>query len=561
MKNKAEIVSVVLLLFLVIGCSTIGTKSPETLAKEYTEKAQQYEEQGDLVEALKQYKLVLTVDPENDLAQQKSAALEPQLKKLAEEHYKNGIKFYNKGEYSQARKEFLTALRYNPEHTKAKAKLTATSKDLGQVKRYIVHTVQADETISTLADRYYGDYRKFHFIAEYNELKDATQVIVGQEIKIPVIEGVPIIADPAAIQTDSAETAEALPGEIITVKRFVTHTVQPEETLSKLAEKYYGDYSKFDVIAKFNDILDGASLRVGQKLKIPEIEGVPFLVEGEVGETKTVALPKHQPLPEAGAEKPKETDVIEKPITIEDQTANYRELGIELYKNKEYSDAIIELNKVLSVNPADQTALDYTALAYFEKGRRSFANKDYSQAEKEFEASLKYNNNCPDCRDYLNKIEKRYRANIREEAIALYNEKKFKEAIVKFEAVVKNDSKDSGALEYLEKSHFQQGLILFGKEDYLAARDEFKMALEYNKNCDQCEKNIQKSENTYKEVHYDKGLAYFGDQKLAEAIREWESVAALDPNYKDVNKNLTKAKTLYERLESIKRSKEQENTQ
>jgi tetratricopeptide (TPR) repeat protein len=559
MKNKAGIISVVFLVVLVLGCSTFGTKSPETLAKEYTEKAKQYEKKGDLVEALKQYKLVLTVDPANQFAQQKRTMLEPKLQKLAEEHYKNGIKFYNKGEYGPARKEFLTALRYNPEHANAKEKLTATSKDLGKVKRYIVHTVQADESISTLAERYYGDYRKFHFIAEYNELEDATQVRVGQEIKIPVIEGVPIITDPAAIQTDPGETAEPLPAEIITVKRYIIHTVQPEETLSKLAKMYYGDLSKFDVIAKFNDI--GTSVRVGQELKIPEVEGLPFLVEGKAEETKTVALPKDQPLPEAGAEKPKEAEISEKPVAIEDQTANYRELGIELYKNKEYSDAIIELNKVLSVNPADPTALNYMALAYFETGRRSFDNKAYSQAEKEFEASLKYNKNCPDCRDYLNKIEKKSRANLRDEAIALYNQKKFKEAIVKFEAVVKNDPKDSGALAYLEKSHFQQGLILFGKEDYLAARDEFKTALEYNKNCNQCEKNIQKSEDTYKEVHYDKGLAYFGDQKLAEAIQEWESVSALDPNYKDVNKNLTKAKTLYERLESIKRSKTEENTQ
>jgi tetratricopeptide (TPR) repeat protein len=475
MKNKAGNISVVFLLVLVVGCSTFGTKSPETLAKEYTEKAQQYEKKGDLVEALKHYKLVLTVDPANQLAQQKRAALEPQLQKLAEEHYRNGIKFYNKGEYAPARKEFLTALRYNPEHANAKAKLTATSKDLGQVKRYIVHTVQADESISTLAERYYGDYRKFHFIAEYNELEDATQVRVGQDIKIPVIEGVPIITDPAAIQTDPGETAEPLPGEIITVKRFIIHTVQAEETLSKLAKMYYGDLSKFDVIAKFNDILVGTNVRVGQELKIPEVEGLPFLVEGKVEETKTVALPKDQPLTEAGAEKP-EAEISEKPIAIEDQTGNYRELGIELYKNQEYSDAIIELNKVLSVNPADQTALNYMALAYFEKGRRSFDNKAYSQAEKEFEASLKYNENCPDCRDYINKIEKKTRANLRDEAIALYNQKKFKEAIVKFEAVVKNDPKDSGALAYLEKSHFQQGLILFGKEDYLAARDEFKTA-------------------------------------------------------------------------------------
>jgi len=559
MKNIAGIISVVFLLVLVVGCATFGTKSPETLAKEHTEKAQQYEKKGDLVEALQQYKLVLTVDPANQLAQQKKAMLEPQLQKLAEEHYKNGIKFYNKGEYGPARKEFLTALRYNPEHPKAKAKLTATSKDLGQVKRYIVHTVQADESISTLAERYYGDYRKFHFISEYNELEDATQVRVGQDIKIPVIEGVPIIADPAAIQTDPGATAEPLPGEIITVKRFIIHTVQPEETLSKLAQIYYGDLSKFDVIAKFNDI--GTNVRVGQELKIPEVEGLPFLVEGKVEETKTVALPKDQPLTETEAEKPQEPKIVKKPITVESQTANYRELGIEFYKNKEYSDAIIELNKVINVTPDDQTARNYLALAYFEKGRRSFDNKAYSQAETEFEASLKYDKNCPDCRKYMDKIEKKRRESLRDEAISLYNEKKFKEAIAKFEGVVKNNPKDSGAVEYLGKSHFQQGLILFGKEAYLAARDEFKTALEYDKKCVQCEKNIKKCEDTFKEVHYDKGLAYFGDQKLAEAIREWESVSALDSNYKDVKKNLTKAKTLYERLESIKRSKVQENTQ
>ena len=560
MKNKAALISIFLLLVLLIGCAT-GPKSPETLAKEYTAKAQQYEKQGDLVEALKQYRLVLTVDPANELARQKTATLGPQLKKLAEEHYKSGIKLYNKGEYSQARKEFLTALRYNPEHAKAKAKLTATSKDLGRVKRYIVHTVQEDESISTLAERYYGDYRKFHFIAEYNELEDATQVRVGQEIKIPVIEGVPIIADPAEIKMDPGEKAEPLPGEVITVKRYIIHTVQPEETLSKLAQMYYGDLSKFDVIAQFNDILDGTSLRVGQELKIPEVEGLPFLAEGKAEETRMVALPKDQPPIETKTEAPEESEVIKKTITLEDQTANYRELGIELYKNKEYSDAIIEFNKVLNVNPDDETAKNYMALAYFEKGRRSFDNQAYSEAQKNFEDSLRYNEKCPECRDYLNKIEKNSRERLRDEAIALYDQKKFKAAIVKFETVVKNNPNDSGALEYLGKSHFQRGLILFGKEEYLAARDEFKTALEYNKNCEQCQKNIKKCEDTYKEVHYEKGLAYFGDQKLAEAIREWETVSALDPNYKDVNKNLTKAKTLYERLESIKRSKTQENTQ
>jgi tetratricopeptide (TPR) repeat protein len=472
MKHKAGIIGIVLVLVLAVGCAGIGKKSPAQLAEEYTAKAQNYEAQGNLVEALEQYKLVLTVDPENQLAKEKSTAIEQELHKQAEEHYQIGLKFYNQGQYREARKEFLTALRYNPEHPEAKDKLTATKKDIEQVTRYIVHTLQPDETISTLAEKYYGDYRKFHLIAEYNELEDATRVTVGQEIKIPVIEGMPIIADRAAIQTDTGEPSEPLPGEIITVKGYITHTVQPEETLSKLAQMYYGDLKKYDVIVKFNNLEDGAPVRVGQELKIPEVEGLPFLAEGKAEEAKAAGIPLKRPMAAEEPKKPKKETVVKKTPTIEDQIVNYRELGIELYKNKEYADAITEFNKVISVRP-----------------------------------------------------------------------------------------NDSLAREYLAKSHFQQGLVLFGKEDYLGARDEFEASLKYDKKCDKCDENIRKSEDTFKEVHYNKGLAYFGEQRLTDAIKEWEPVYELDPNYKDVNKNLTKAKNLNERLESIKRSKAKENKQ
>ncbi len=561
MKNKAILFGGLFLLFLIAGCAGFGTKSPAQLSKEYTKKAQAAEKKGDLAEALKQYKLVLTVDPKNKLAQEKRAKLEPQLNKLAEQHYRKGLKYYRQGQYPPARKEFLTALRYNPDHAEAKEKLTAAREEIKDVKRYIVHTLQADETISTLAERYYGDYRKFHVIAEYNEMEDATKVTVGQEIKIPVIEGTPILADPSTIQTDTAKAPEALPGEVITAKRYIIHTVEPDESLSKLSMMYYGDYAKYDLIAQFNNLEDGTSVRVGQELKIPEIEGVPFQVEGEVQETEAVSTAKAAPMPEKAGEKPEAAETIAKPISPEDQLVHYRELGVELYNNKEYAAAIAEFDKVLNSNPADQTARNYMSLAYREKGRQSFENKAYAKAEKEFETSLIYDPSCPDCQKYIDQIRKLDSDNLRQEAIALYDQKEYKQAIVKFQAVARDNPKDQQAREYLEKAHFQQGLHLFGKEDYLAARDEFKTALEYNPQCDQCEKNIQKSEDIYKEIHYEKGLTYFGDQKLAEAIQEWESVSAIDPNYKDVNKNLTKAKTLYERLESIKRSKTQQDKQ
>ena len=474
MKHKTGLIGVILVLALAVGCTGLGKKSPAQLAEEYTAKAKAYEAQGDMVEALEQYKLALTVDPENQLAKEKSTTIGLKLNQTAQEHYLIGLKFYNQGQYREARKEFLTALRYNPEHAEAKDKLTATKKEVEQVTRYIVHTLQPNETISTLADKYYGDYRKFHLIAEYNELEDATKVTVGQKIKIPVLEGMPIMVDRAAIKTDSGKTPESMPGELITVKRYVTHSVQPGETLSKLAQMYYGDLMQYPIIAKFNNLEDGVPVRVGQELKIPEVEGLPFLAQGRQEKAKVASIPP--PMPAAGeekeAKKPQKEAADKKPATIEDQIGNYRELGIELYNNKEYVAAMAEFNKVLNVRP-----------------------------------------------------------------------------------------QDSLSREYLARSHFQHGLILFGKEDYLGARDEFEASLKNDKNCDKCEINIRKSEDAYKEVHYNKGLAYFGDQKLPEAIAEWETVYDLDPDYKNVKKNLTKAKNLNERLESIKKSKAKDNKQ
>ncbi|MGD9302603.1 MAG: LysM peptidoglycan-binding domain-containing protein, partial [Desulfobacterales bacterium] len=351
MKHKAGLIGVILVMALAVGCAGPGKKSPAQLAEEYTVKAKAYEAQGDKVEALEQYKLVLTVDPENQMAKEKSAILGQELRAMAEAHYRVGLKFYNQGRYRQARKEFLTALRYNPEHLEAKNKLTATKKEIEQVTRYIVHTLQPNETISTLADKYYGDYRKFHLIAEYNELEDATKVTVGQEIKIPVLEGMPIMADPAAIKTDSGDAPEAMAGEIITVKRFITHRVQPGETLSRLAQMYYGDLMKYPIISKFNNLEDGVSVRVGQELKIPEVEGLPFLAPGKAGAAEVVStppempaakvdstppkvpaaevasIPPQMPATEKEAKKPQKKAADKEPAKIEDQVENYRELG------------------------------------------------------------------------------------------------------------------------------------------------------------------------------------------------------------------------------------------
>ena len=45
-------------------------------------------------------------------------------------------------------------------------------------------------------------------------------------------------------------------------------------------------------------------------------------------------------------------------------------------------------------------------------------------------------------------------------------------------------------------------------------------------------------------------------EKLAEAINEWELIYKVDPDYRDVEKNIEKARNLMERLDEIKKSKD-----
>jgi peptidoglycan/xylan/chitin deacetylase (PgdA/CDA1 family)/nucleoid-associated protein YgaU len=56
----------------------------------------------------------------------------------------------------------------------------------------------------------------------------------------------------------------------------IVHTVRAGDTCPALAELYYGDRLRCEVIAETNRLALNVPLRPGQKLKIPEIPGVPF---------------------------------------------------------------------------------------------------------------------------------------------------------------------------------------------------------------------------------------------------------------------------------------------
>lgn len=71
--------------------------------------------------------------------------------------------------------------------------------------------------------------------------------------------------EPAGGQTEApSATEEPVSGE------GQTYTVQPNDTLTTIAQKFYGEQSKYDLIVDANNLSDDTPLRVGQELIIPE---------------------------------------------------------------------------------------------------------------------------------------------------------------------------------------------------------------------------------------------------------------------------------------------------
>ena len=191
----------------IVGCvSTAGTPfksslqtQEERLFEEYVQKGRAFEEEGDPVEALKHYKIALTIKPENREALDSRNRLDALLDAEAKDHFAKGVELQGEGKFGEARQQFLMALRLRPYDPQVIDMLTTRKRVF--VERYVVHKIRPGESLSRLAAIYYGDYRLFPIIAKYNNLADATRIYAGQEIKVPEIRGMAFLAPEKQIET------------------------------------------------------------------------------------------------------------------------------------------------------------------------------------------------------------------------------------------------------------------------------------------------------------------------------------------------------------------------
>ena len=132
--------------------------------------------------------------------------------------------------------------------------------------KVIEHKVKKGDTLSDLAEKYYGKSDKHRIIAKYNDLKKKSVLKVGQIILIPMTDGKEYPEKPNG-KKDKPRKDHT---------KYIKHSIQPGETLSDVAKLYYDSYSKWRILAKFNGFRKNTQLKVGQIVKVPEIKGMAF---------------------------------------------------------------------------------------------------------------------------------------------------------------------------------------------------------------------------------------------------------------------------------------------
>ena len=153
------------------------------------------------------------------------------------------------------------------------------------------YQVAAGDTLSALAQQFYGDSTLYRVIAVHNQLADPDHILVGQQLEIPYVTyRHRVVADDtsqsvaqqyytepgmaAVIEVaNHAGQRDLVVGELLLIPDLANvyhHIMVKGETLEILAERWYGERGLWPVIALPNHLDDGEPA-VGQVLIQPQL--------------------------------------------------------------------------------------------------------------------------------------------------------------------------------------------------------------------------------------------------------------------------------------------------
>ncbi len=224
---------------------------------------------------------------------------------------------------------------------------------------------------------------------------------------------------------------------------FLTHTVRAGDTLAALAERYYGDRSRSEVIWETNQLPPNPRLVAGSTLKIPEIPGLPF---ARPTPRRDAIAPAPAPAPSApGRQEPAREEA---PPEINPLIAEAR----EALDRSDYVVALGDLDKLLSGDPGHREGLTLKKLVLYRQGKAQSDQKNYDGSYRTLTALARLQPDYEDVPKLLQQMKGRLVEQHYREGIRLYREERLPQAITEWKVVLDLDPQHANARKNIDQA-------------------------------------------------------------------------------------------------------------
>jgi tetratricopeptide (TPR) repeat protein len=383
----------------------------------FLKKARVYENVDDLQRAMFYLKIAGTLSPEDKKITEKISRLKTTIETKSNTSFKNGKKFYTQNRFEEARNQFLTALRYDPDLTPALDYL----KNRLIPKEYISYTPGKNDSLRSISKKFYKDPTLDFLIAYFNNLQTDSKPEPGKTLILPIL--------PSEVNSVEIDIHQ----RIVSAKRLLDENKYPEVIV--IADRIL----KIDPSNKAAiDLKNKAFYRIGMEMirnkkyleavdtfkKIsPGYEGVDDAIQNafqqELLKAENFLKEKNY---EASIEIAEKILSYDASITAAKKmiSAAYCRQGKGLLIRKNYAEALKVLNKA---DPADdcsnkmksavQLSMKKEAEAHYIRGVKHFLNEELQSAINEWEITLKLDpthdkakKNIKNARNLLEKLKK-----------------------------------------------------------------------------------------------------------------------------------------------------------